>query len=75
MICTCSYKADNKLAYFDLRDFDESILAQTAWELVRMAISIFIVFDALDIVQGKANKISQSSKKTLVATRRLLLFI
>jgi uncharacterized protein (DUF2252 family) len=28
-----SYKGDNCLAYFDLNDFDESILAPVAWEL------------------------------------------
>src|SRR5471030_1795892 len=31
-----SYKADNKLVYFDLNDFDESILAPANWELARM---------------------------------------
>src|ERR1700742_157789 len=28
-----SYKADNRLVYFDMNDFDEGILAPAAWEL------------------------------------------
>src|ERR1700759_2246325 len=44
-----SYKADNKLVYFDLNDFDESILAPALWELARIVTSICIAFDALDI--------------------------
>src|ERR1700712_3423208 len=31
-----SYTADNDLVYFDLNDFDESVLAPAAWELVRL---------------------------------------
>jgi len=31
-----SYKGDNKLVYFDLNDFDESVLAPAAYELARI---------------------------------------
>jgi uncharacterized protein (DUF2252 family) len=44
-----SYKGENRLVYFDLNDFDESILAPAAWELVRMVTSIFSAFDSLQI--------------------------
>jgi uncharacterized protein (DUF2252 family) len=63
-----SYKADNKLVYFDLNDFDESILAPAAWELARMVTSIFIAFDALEIEQGKTNNMAQLFIKTYAAT-------
>jgi len=63
-----SYKADNKLVYFDLNDFDESILAPAAWELARMVTSIFIAFDALDIEQEKTNNMAQLFIKTYAAT-------
>ncbi|MDB5088006.1 MAG: hypothetical protein JWR09_2000 [Mucilaginibacter sp.] len=63
-----SYKADNKLVYFDLNDFDESILAPAAWELARMVTSIFIAFNALDIEQEKANNMAQLFIKTYAAT-------
>ncbi|SHN37335.1 DUF2252 family protein [Mucilaginibacter sp. OK098] len=63
-----SYKADNKLVYFDLNDFDESILAPVAWELARMITSIFVAFDALDIEQEKTNNMAQLFIKTYAAT-------
>src|SRR5262250_1305437 len=34
-----SYKADNRLVYFDLNDFNEAVLAPSAWELLRMTTS------------------------------------
>lgn len=49
-----SYKADNRLVYFDMNDFDEGILAPAASELARMATSIFVAFDSLDIPQASA---------------------
>jgi uncharacterized protein (DUF2252 family) len=49
-----SYKADNRLVYFDMNDFDEGILAPAAWELVRMVTSIFVSFDSLGIADQDA---------------------
>jgi uncharacterized protein (DUF2252 family) len=37
-----SYKGDNRLAYFDMNDFDEAALAPTTWELVRFLTSILL---------------------------------
>jgi uncharacterized protein (DUF2252 family) len=37
-----SYKADNRLVYFDINDFDESVLAPASWDLIRMLTSIEI---------------------------------
>src|SRR5450830_1334081 len=37
-----SYKADNRLVYFDLNDFDEAALAPATWELVRLLTSVHI---------------------------------
>jgi len=39
-----SYRADNELVYFDLNDFDESLLAPSLWELLRLMASIFVAF-------------------------------
>ncbi|MEM4986740.1 DUF2252 family protein [Collimonas sp. H4R21] len=41
-----SYKGDNRLAYFDLNDFDEAALAPVSWELVRLLTSVLIAADA-----------------------------
>lgn len=35
-----SYKGDNRLAYFDINDFDEGCLAPASWDAVRMLTSI-----------------------------------
>lgn len=49
-----SYKADNKLVYFDLNDFDEAMLAPALWEVLRLVASIFIAFDTLSIGDDQA---------------------
>ncbi|MHB8471664.1 MAG: DUF2252 domain-containing protein [Gammaproteobacteria bacterium] len=37
-----SYKGDNRLAYFDMNDFDEASLAPCTWELLRFLVSVLI---------------------------------
>ena len=59
-----SYKGDNRLAYFDLNDFDESVLAPCLWEVSRMVTSIFIAFDNLGIKAEKATKMAEAYLKT-----------
>lgn len=59
-----SYKADNRLVYFDLNDFDESVLAPCLWEVSRMVTSIFIAFDNLGIKTEKATKMAEAYLKT-----------
>src|SRR5450755_3519879 len=51
-----SYRGDNHLVYFDLNDFDESILAPLLWDLVRMTTSLFLAFDSLKITDKEALK-------------------
>ncbi|HEY4066651.1 MAG TPA: DUF2252 family protein [Burkholderiaceae bacterium] len=48
-----SYKADNRLAYFDLNDFDEAALAPASWDLVRLLTSVLIGTEPL--VAGAAD--------------------
>jgi uncharacterized protein (DUF2252 family) len=42
-----SYKGDNRLAYFDLNDFDEATLAPLTWDLVRFLASVLVADDAV----------------------------
>ena len=49
-----SYKGDNRLAYFDMNDFDEAALAPLSWELVRLLTSILIGADSLSVSQYEA---------------------
>lgn len=51
-----SYRGDNHLVYFDVNDFDESILAPLLWDVVRLTTSIFLAFDALKITDREALK-------------------
>jgi len=37
-----SFKGDNRLVYFDINDFDESILGPASWELARFITCIFV---------------------------------
>jgi uncharacterized protein (DUF2252 family) len=63
-----SYKADNKLVYFDLNDFDEAILAPALWEVVRLVTSIFIAFDTLEIDPAQGMSMAALFVKTYATT-------
>jgi len=49
-----SFKGDNHMEYFDLNDFDEAVLAPAAWELSRMATSIFVENENLGFAESNA---------------------
>ena len=53
-----SYKGDNRLAYFDINDFDEGCLAPTTWELSRLVCSIFVAADTLSLKHTQALKLA-----------------
>ncbi|MBN8852378.1 MAG: hypothetical protein BGO55_01355 [Sphingobacteriales bacterium 50-39] len=53
-----TYKGDNRLVYFDLNDFDESILAPALWEVSRMVTSIYIGLDSLGIKKKEAVRVA-----------------
>lgn len=44
-----SYKGDNRLAYFDLNDFDEAALAPAAWDPLRLLTSLWLAADELHL--------------------------
>ncbi len=44
-----SYKGDNRLAYFDLNDFDEACLAPCTLEILRVLTSILIASDGVGL--------------------------
>lgn len=52
-----SYKADNRLAYFDLNDFDEAALAPASWDLVRFLTSLRIGADSLAVTTDEAQSL------------------
>jgi uncharacterized protein (DUF2252 family) len=49
-----SYKGDNRLAYFDLNDFDEATLAPVAHDLARFLTSVFVGATCLGLKDRQA---------------------
>lgn len=54
-----SFKANNRMVYFDLNDFDESCLAFVNWEVLRVVTSIFVSFYFLKIKASEANEMAR----------------
>jgi uncharacterized protein (DUF2252 family) len=52
-----SYKADNRLVYFDLNDFDEAVLAPSTWELGRWLTSILVAATSLQLSKADAENL------------------
>lgn len=54
-----SYKADNRLVYFNINDFDESALAPCTWDLARFVTCLFVSARSLKINGAKAVTLGQ----------------
>jgi uncharacterized protein (DUF2252 family) len=50
-----SYKGDSRLTYFDLNDFDESVLAPATWDLVRLAASLLVGAETIKVDARQAH--------------------
>ena len=55
-----SYKADNRLVYFDINDFDDAMLAPASWELVRMLASLRVGAEVLGIGADDADHLCRA---------------
>ncbi len=55
-----SYKGDNRLAYFDINDFDESALAPATWDLVRFLASVQVGAATLKVGPAKAMRLCET---------------
>ncbi len=53
-----TYNGDNKVVYFDLNDFDESLLAPATWEIARLLTSIHIAGHVLKLGEAMADTLS-----------------
>ncbi len=54
-----SYKADNRLVYFDINDFDEAVLAPASWDLVRLSTSLLVGAGSLQVSHHEAQGFCQ----------------
>lgn len=52
-----SYRADNRLTYFDINDFDESALAPASWDVVRLLSSLLIGAVQLGASEARARNL------------------
>ena len=52
-----SFKADNRLVYFDINDFDEGALAPAGWDLVRMVSSLRVAADNVTVRKSEAERL------------------
>ncbi|MEY3332598.1 MAG: hypothetical protein RLZZ176_898 [Cyanobacteriota bacterium] len=63
-----SYKGDNRLVYFDINDFDESVLAPCTWDLVRFVTSIIVGSHSLGVDEKESLHLSNIYLKTYSQT-------
>lgn len=53
-----TYKADNRLVYFDLNDFDDAQLMPVTWELARMLVSIHLAAEELALNKRECDSLT-----------------
>lgn len=63
-----SYKADNRLVYFDINDFDESALAPCTWDIVRLLTSIRCGAETLRATEAEARAVASDCLHSYRAT-------
>lgn len=63
-----SFKANNRVAYFDLNDFDESILAPNLADLARLTCSLFVSVSALQLNDAEVMQLVKTLIDTYAST-------
>jgi uncharacterized protein (DUF2252 family) len=66
-----SYKADNRLVYFDINDFDEACLAPCLAELVRLLASVLAAAEGLRVSRAEALALCHTAIDAYSAALRL----
>src|SRR5262245_59507780 len=54
------FKADNRLAYFDLNDFDEAALGPLTWDLVRLIASAMVGAGLKTFTAGERREVGRA---------------
>jgi uncharacterized protein (DUF2252 family) len=62
------YKGDNRLVYFNINDFDETVLAPCTWDLARLLVSIRVGTHALAMKETQADSICAAFLATYTRT-------
>lgn len=63
-----SFKADNRVTYFDLNDFDECILAPNLTDLARLTCSLFVAADDLKLRDDELHHLVKTLTNTYALT-------
>lgn len=63
-----SYKGSNRLAYFDVNDFDEAVLAPLHWELVRFLASVMVGAADIGLAKPEAKLLCRAFIDAYAAT-------
>ena len=63
-----SFKADNRVPYFDLNDFDECILAPNLADLARLTCSLFVAADFLKLNDAEVSHLAKTLTNAYAVT-------
>lgn len=66
-----TYKAENRLVYFDVNDFDDALLLPATWELSRMLTSIYLAGEELDLEKSECNTLVKAFLSSYTKTLSL----
>ena len=62
-----TFKGDDRLVYFDINDFDESVLAPCTWDVARLLTSIIVAAHTLHISEEDAQQLCLCFLQTYTA--------
>ena len=62
-----TFKGDNRLAYFDLNDFDQAALAPATWHLARFLTGVFVAARGQGVPDGEATALCGAFLDTYTA--------
>jgi len=66
-----TYKAENRLVYFDINDFDDALLLPATWELSRMLTSIYLAGEELDLEKNECDTLVKAFLNSYTKTLSL----
>jgi uncharacterized protein (DUF2252 family) len=66
-----TYKAENRLVYFDLNDFDDGLLLPATWELARMLVSIYVAAEDMGLSKSECNNLVAAFLKQYTQTLQM----
>lgn len=66
-----TYKAENRLVYFDINDFDDALLLPATWELGRMLSSIYLAGEELDLEKNECDTLAKAFLRSYTQTLSL----